>query len=145
MVEISPITSPEPVLDLFIRSNLEIAEDEFAEKEFLSGYQAKTQDGRIVGGCVLVLQKDHYVINGIAVEPEYRKENLASKMLSLCLEDAKKRGAKEVILVARAPGFFRKQGFLNVADGDVPEGLFDCLVCPQYKTECFPEIMKLRL
>ena len=145
MVKISPINDPDPIMDLFLRSDLEIQEDEFVERVFLKGYQAEDQEGRIIGGCALTEMDGHYIINGIAVDPEYRKTGVASEMLSRTLQDAKGMGAGEIILVARAPGFFRKNGFVNVPDEEVPEGLFDCLSCPQYQKQCFPEIMKRSL
>lgn len=145
MVKISPIDSPEPVLDLFIRSDLEIAENEFVDRIFLKGYKAENEEGTLIGGCALTETDGHYIINGIAVEPEYRKTHIATEMLSRCIADAKEMGAKEIILVARAPGFFRKNNFKNIPDEEVPQGIFDCLECPQYKTKCFPEIMGLPL
>ncbi|WP_130864125.1 GNAT family N-acetyltransferase [Bacilliculturomica massiliensis] len=145
MVKITPITDPAPVMELFMRSNLEIEEDEFERRVFLKGYKAENEEGVVIGGCALTEVDGHYIINGIAVDPEYRKTHIASDMLARCLEDARQMGAKEIILVARAPGFFRKNKFINVPDGEVPEGLFDCLSCPQYQKECFPEIMRLPL
>lgn len=145
MVKISPITDPAPVMDLFMRSDLEIEEDEFVRRQFLKGYKAENEKGEVIGGCALTVQEGHYIINGIAVDPEYRKTNIASELLSKTTADAKALGAEEMILVARAPGFFRKNGYENVPDSQVPQGLFDCLQCPQYKTRCFPEIMKRKL
>lgn len=142
MVKVSPIDNPAPVMDLFMRSNLEIEDDEFARRVFLKGYKAETEDGTVIGGCALTVADGHYIINGIAVEPEYRKTHIASEMLSRTMDDARAMGAKEIILVARAPGFFRKNNFVNVPDEEIPQGLFDCLSCPQYQKECFPEIMK---
>lgn len=145
MVKISPITDPAPVMELFMRSDLEIEDDEFVRRTFLKGYKAENEKGEVIGGCALTVQDGHYIINGIAVDPEFRKSNIATDMLERTMADAKEMGADEMILVARAPGFFRKNGYENVPDEKVPEGLFDCLSCPQYQKKCFPEIMKKKL
>lgn len=145
MVKISPIDEPRPVMELFQRSDLEIEDDEFVKRQFLKGYKAENQEGDVIGGCALTTVNGYYIINGIAVDPEYRKTQIASRMLEKTLGDAKALGADEIILVARAPGFFRKNGFINMAEGEVPKGIFDCLVCPQYQKKCFPEIMKKKL
>lgn len=145
MVTIQPIDRPDSVMELFMRSDLEIAEDEFVRNIFLKGYEATNERGEVIGGCALTEQDGYFIINGIAVDPEYRKTGVASKMLDLVTEDAKSMGAEEIVLVARAPGFFRKNGYANVPDHELPQGLFDCLECPQYQKRCFPEIMKKRI
>jgi ribosomal protein S18 acetylase RimI-like enzyme len=98
--------------------------------------------GRLIGGCVLALREDSFIIDGIAMEPEYRKLRLGKKLLGLAVGEAKSRGAGEMFLVARAPGFFRKQGFVTIPRGDAPN-FFECFTCPQYNRECFPEVMRL--
>lgn len=145
MVTVKPIESPDDVMELFLRSDLEMTEDEFDTRVFLKGYEAKNEKGEVIGGCALTEQDGHFIINGIAVDPAYRKTGVASEMLARTTEDARALGAEEIILVARAPGFFRKNGYENVPDPDIPEGLFDCQSCPQYRQRCFPEIMKKSL
>ena len=145
MVQYLPIDTPEPVMDLFTRNDLEISEEELAERVFLKGYKAENEKGEVIGGCMLTSKDGHFIINGIAVEPEFRKKNIATEMLDRTMADAKAMGAEEMILVARAPGFFRKNGYENVPDEEVPQGVFGCLECVQYQKQCFPEIMKRKL
>ena len=49
-----------------------------------------------------------------------------------------------VLLVARKPGFYKKLNFTVVPPEEAPQ-IFDCLGCPQFQTECFPEIMKYEI
>ena len=44
-------------------------------------------------------------------------------------------------LVARAPGFFAKHGFKEVAREDAPN-FFECFTCPQYGKTCHPQVMR---
>ncbi|MDR1247207.1 MAG: GNAT family N-acetyltransferase [Clostridiales Family XIII bacterium] len=99
--------------------------------------------GRLIGGCVLAVREGSFIIDGIAAEPEYREIKLGKKMLEMAVNEAKSRGANELFLVARAPDFFRKQGFVAVSREDAPN-FFECFTCPQYNTSCFPEVMRLR-
>ena len=45
-------------------------------------------------------------------------------------------------LVARAPEFFRKNGFVTIPREEAPN-FFECLTCPQYGKTCHPEVMKI--
>ena len=85
----------------------------------------KTDRHRLIGGFVLAERQGEFIVDGIAVDPEYR-------------------GGKRIFLVARAPGFFRKSGFVTVPREEAPN-FFECLTCPQYGVDCHPEVMRLDL
>ena len=91
----------------------------------------KTDRHRLIGGFVLAERQGEFIVDGIAVDPEYRKEKLGKALLDLGL-------------VARAPGFFRKSGFVTVPREEAPN-FFECLTCPQYGVDCHPEVMRLDL
>ncbi len=62
--------------------------------------------------------------------------------------DASRYGAptrrRRLFLVARAPEFFRRNGFVTVPRQDAPN-FFECLTCPQYAVSCHPEVMRIDL
>lgn len=130
----------EDLMGLFARNGLEISEEDPVPTDIVKGWKAELE-GRLIGGCVLSLREGDYIIDGIAVEQEYRSTMLGSKMLATALDEAKKRGAGSVYLVAKAPGFFRKQGFNTIEREEAPL-FFECFSCPQYLKNCFPEVMK---
>ncbi|MDO4552159.1 MAG: GNAT family N-acetyltransferase [Bacillota bacterium] len=132
------------LVEMFIRHGLEFSFDEPLPTDVVKCWKAE-EGGRQIGGCILALRGGKYVIDGISAEPEYRKQKVGSSLLALALEEAARRGGREVWLVARAPGFFRKNGFEARTPEETPEGLFDCPQCPQFQKECFPEIMQLFL
>ena len=66
---------------------------------------------------------------------------LGRALLRLGIEETVKRDGRRMYLVARAPGFFRKEGFETVDREDAPD-FFECLTCPQYGISCHPEVMK---
>ena len=104
----------------------------------------KTDRHRLIGGFVLAERQGEFIVDGIAVDPEYRKEKLGKALLDLGIAETRKRGGKRIFLVARAPGFFRKLGFETIAPQDAPN-FFECKQCPQYQVSCHPEVMKLTL
>ncbi|MDR1135907.1 MAG: GNAT family N-acetyltransferase [Clostridiales Family XIII bacterium] len=97
--------------------------------------------GKLVGACVLALREGEYIIDGIAVDAELRRVRLGEALLRTAIEEVGTLGGKSLFLVARAPGFFRKQGFVTVARDEAPN-FFECFGCPQYNSSCFPEVMK---
>lgn len=99
---------------------------------------------RLIGGFVLAERQGEFIVDGIAVDPEYRKEKLGKALLDLGIAETRKRGGKRIFLVARAPGFFRKSGFVTVPREEAPN-FFECLTCPQYGMDCHPEVMRLDL
>ena len=105
---------------------------------------AQTSRHRLIGGFVLAERQGEFIVDGIAVDPEYRKEKLGKALLDLGIAETRKRGGKRIFLVARAPGFFRKSGFVTVPREEAPN-FFECLTCPQYGVDCHPEVMRLDL
>ncbi|NLY70824.1 MAG: GNAT family N-acetyltransferase [Clostridiales bacterium] len=132
------------LVEMFIRHDLEFSIDEQLPTDIIQCWKAENDEGKLISGCVLAMRGGEYIIDGIATEPEYRKEKIAGKLLNLALEEAKKRGAKSVYLVAKAPGFFKKHGFKEISIEEVPQ-LFDCYSCPQFQISCHPEVMKINL
>jgi ribosomal protein S18 acetylase RimI-like enzyme len=104
---------------------------------------ARVGVGALIGGCVLALREGSFIIDGIAVDAGYRELRLGKKMLEIAVSEAKSRGSTELFLVARAPNFFRKQGFVTIPREDAPN-FFECFTCPQYNESCFPEVMLLK-
>jgi ribosomal protein S18 acetylase RimI-like enzyme len=157
-IEIESTEAYESLVEMFIRNGLEFSAEEETPTDLARCWEARAvpaagagastgtenTDGRLAGGCVLAMREGEYIIDGIAVEPEFRKQRVGERLLDRAVREAAARGGKRLYLVARAPGFFRGQGFVTIAREDAPN-FFECFSCPQYKTSCFPEVMRLDL
>jgi N-acetylglutamate synthase-like GNAT family acetyltransferase len=139
-----------PLIPFFIENDLEFEEgEEYEGDEIVRCWRADASgesenDSHLVGACVLARRGGEFICDGIAVDSAYRKDNLGRTLLDLLLKEAKDRGADRVFLVARAPGFFAKAGFVPVPREDAPE-FFECFTCPQYGKTCHPEVMRLNM
>ena len=131
------------LVDFFIRNDLEFSKEEPVSTDIIIGYEAYIGEA-LIGGCILARRQDEYIIDGIAVEPEYRNTDIGSRLLDRALAKAKADGGDTLFLVARAPGFFRKHNFSTIAREDGPL-FFECYTCPQFEKTCFPEVMKVKL
>ena len=97
------------------------------------------EEDKLIGGFVLARREGEFIVDGIAIDPAYRKCRLDRGV-----EETLKQGGRRIFLVARAPEFFRKQGFVTVAREEAPN-FFECLTCPQYGVSCHPEVMRMDL
>ena len=95
----------------------------------------------IAGACTLAFRQGEYIIDGIALALELRGTGGGTALLRTAEAEAAARGGTRIYLVARAPEFFRANGYVTVERGDAPE-FFECFGCDQYNKSCFPEVMK---
>jgi len=135
----------EALQELFIKNELEFSEEDPVPTDLVKSWRivdANETPEKLIGGLMLAKRQGDFIIDGIAIEPEYRKHNLGKKLLDEAIKEVKALSGDSIYLVARAPGFFRTQGFETVQKEDAPF-FYECLTCPQFGVSCYPEIMKL--
>lgn len=154
--KISVTDNYEELVPFFIENELEFSEDEPVPTDLVKCWEIRTDAqmdahpedgagaGKLIGAFVLAKREGEFIVDGIAIDPAYRKFKLGKTLLDRGIEETLKQGGKRIYLVARAPEFFRKQGFVTVNREDAPN-FFECLTCPQYGVSCHPEVMKLEL
>lgn len=147
VVRIKTTEDYDGLTDLFIRNQLEFSQEEPVETDILHCWALTAGQGEneaLIGGIALAKREGEYIIDGIAVEPLYRKLKLGKILLEKAVHEVKSLGGRKIFLVARAPEFFRKQGFITIPEEDAPN-FFECGSCPQYGKSCFPEVMVLNI
>ena len=133
----------EQLNELFIRNGLESQPETETATDLLKTWEARYGD-KLVGGAVLGFREGEFILDGIAVEDDFRGKNLGKRLLNKVLEEVGERGGKTLYLVARAPDFYRKAGFETVTRDEAPT-FFECGSCSQYQVSCFPELMRFIL
>lgn len=135
----------ERLVKFFVDNHLEFDGDEEVDTDIVKCFKITFGDEDfLVGGVVLASREGRYIIDGIAVDKEYRKLKVGEILLNKVIEEVKAMGGDAIYLVARAPGFFRKHGFIPV-NPDTAPNFFECKQCPQYQVTCHPEVMKLEI
>lgn len=134
----------EKLVPFFIKNELEFTEEDAEEvpTDLVKCWQITDGDGRLVGAFVLARREGEFICDGIAINEELRGTGLGSRLLELGIEETVKQGGNRMFLVARAPEFFRKNGFVTVPRQEAPN-FFECLTCPQYGVSCHPEVMRI--
>ena len=145
--KISVTEDYEKLVPFFIENDLEFSEEEPVPTDLVKCWQITRtgEDGeKLIGAFVLAKREGEFIVDGIAIDPRYRKFKLGKTLLEKGIQETLERGGRRIFLVARAPGFFRKLGFVTVGREDAPN-FFECLTCPQYGVDCHPEVMRLDL
>ena len=135
----------ETLVKFFIENELEYAEDDEVPTDLIKCWKAVDSiDGRLVGACVLAKREGRFICDGIATDISVRGKRLGEELLNILINEAKSLGAEAIYLVARAPGFFAKHGFVLVPREGAPT-FFECFSCPQFGTTCAAAVMRLSL
>lgn len=134
----------EVLVKFFVENQLEFDGDEEVDTDIIKCFKIMDEEGGLAGGAVLAEREGKYIIDGIAVDEKYRMNKLGKQLLDRVVEEVKALDGDSLYLVARAPGFFRRNGFEPVSE-EVAPNFFECKYCPQYKVSCHPEIMKLEI
>lgn len=135
----------ERLVKFFVENELEFDGDEEVDTDIVRCWKVTHgPDGDLIGGVVLAKREGEYIIDGIAVDRLYRKMKVGDILLKKVVKTVKELGGDRIYLVARAPEFFRKNGFVTVDPAEAPN-FFECRYCPQYQTSCHPEVMRLEI
>jgi amino-acid N-acetyltransferase len=96
----------------------------------------------LVGAIVLERLGELDTVNWLAVAEEHRGHGVAGRLYAAAEREALARGMRRLWVTARAPGFFRAQGFAPVPPGAEHDILLgDCPACPQYGHGCEPRAL----
>lgn len=130
-------------LNAFYAANdLEITEDAPVSTDTLKSWTVYEGEPSVLAAAsTLAYRQNEYIIDGIAVDPAFRGREYGTALLDAVKAEVKSRGGSRIYLVARAPEFFRANGYETVKREDAPE-FFECFGCEQYGVSCFPEVMK---
>lgn len=134
----------ERLVKFFVKNGLEFDGDEEVDTDIIECFKMVDPKDNLVAGAVLAKREGEFIIDGIAVDPTFRKFGLGKVLLKKVESEVKNLGGDSIALVARAPEFFRKNDFEKV-DPDTAPNFFECKQCPQYQKNCFPEVMRLNM
>lgn len=92
------------------------------------------KDGTVIGCCALhIIWEDLAEIRSLAVQEEYQKQGMGSKLVNACLEEAKYMGVKKVFVLTEIPNFFKKIGFKEIDKTLLPHKIWsDCIKCVKF-------------
>ncbi len=77
------------------------------------------KNGKVVGCvCLDVYSKKLAEIRSLAVDPVFTGGGIGGKLVERCVEQAKKKGVLEVMVITSQEAFFKKSGFYYTLPGE---------------------------
>ena len=88
----------------------------------------------IQGVCGLgICWDDLAEIRSLAVTEDQQGKGSGSRLVEMCLKEARSLGLKRVFVLTYVPGFFKMLGFNEVDKSILPHKIWsDCLKCPKF-------------
>ncbi len=92
------------------------------------------KDKKIIATCALcIFGEDLGEIRSLAVRENYHKMGLGTKLVKVCIKEAKELGLKKIFTLTYQVEFFKKLGFKVVDKETLPQKIWkDCLYCPKF-------------
>ncbi len=88
----------------------------------------------LLGTCAVhICWEDLAEIRSLTVLEEERRKGIGSKLVKVCLGEAKQLGIRKVFALTYEPSFFQKFGFAIVDKATLPHKVWsDCLKCVKF-------------
>ncbi|MFH1440608.1 MAG: N-acetyltransferase [Candidatus Omnitrophota bacterium] len=92
------------------------------------------ENKKIVGCSALhICWEDLAEIKSLAVEGKKQRQSIGTHLVTACIEEAKKLGAKKIFALTYKPDFFRKFGFRRIKHSELPHKVWaECINCPKF-------------
>lgn len=102
--------------------------------EGIRDYFVVRKEGRVIACAALqVTWVDLAEIRSLAVDEQAQSQEIGSKLVQACLEEAKELGIPRVFCLVRKPAFFEKHGFQLIDKKELPQKVWaDCYRCPKF-------------
>jgi amino-acid N-acetyltransferase len=123
---------------LFIREGLEVGNEPVSSR-FIRILAYKKED--YLAGASLGRRGEYLIVDSIAVDASLHGQGIGKRLMKELLHDLPYD--EDLYLMAKAPGFFKKLGFEDLAIEQCPP-VFGCLDCEKQGVTCFPQAMVLR-
>ena len=129
----------------FYRENLLEVSDNIVSEDGAVVSFVLEKESKILAAATLSHRLGIYILDYIAVDSSLRRDGVGAKILGEILKEARILGANKVYLTAKAPKFFKSQGFYEGS----PKGInmnADCVGCPEYNNGCtkLPMVIDLK-
>lgn len=101
------------------------------------------ENGNLIAAVTCSEVESTFIIEAIAVSEQYERQHIGTELLNFTINKLQAMSANNIILNAKNPILFEKNGFTIISRDEVPVDSYSyCFECPDYQVNCFPNIMK---
>lgn len=123
------------LINNFARKNLMLARSLNEIYENLRDFWVYAKNNKILGCCAL-----HFIgwenlaeIKSLAVSKSEQHRGIGTQLISACLDEAKKIGAKKAFVLTYIPGYFKRFGFKKTSHAKLPHKIWaECIYCTKF-------------
>ncbi len=128
------------LIPFYISRGIELT-DKFENQPVLSYVVLK--DGEQIAAITCSEINSTFIIEAIAVSKQYERQHIGTALLNFTITKLEEMGADNIILNAKNPILFAKNGFEIISKDEVPVDSYSyCFECSDYQVNCFPKIMQ---
>ena len=92
------------------------------------------KEDKILGACAFhIIWENLAEVSSLAVREEAQGSGIGAQLVRNCLDEAEKFGIEQVFVLTYQADFFRKQGFRDIDNKELPHKIWgDCIHCPKF-------------
>ncbi len=140
MINIIEYKNHNNLISFYLSRGIEISE-EFENPPIIS--YIIEEKGNLIAAVTCSEVNGTFIIEAIAVSKQYERRHIGTELLNFTINKLKSMGDNNIILNAKNPILFEKNGFMVISKDEVPIDSYSyCFDCPDYQVSCFPKIMK---
>jgi amino-acid N-acetyltransferase len=131
---IKDIKSIQALINGFARQDLMLPRSLNELYDNLRDFWVWEERGKVLGCCALhICWQDLVEVKSLAVARASQHKGIGTQLVGVCLEEAKRMGARKAFTLTYKPEFFRKLGFRRVKHADLPHKVWaECINCPKF-------------
>ncbi|MGR3317646.1 MAG: N-acetyltransferase [Candidatus Anammoxibacter sp.] len=128
------VESIQKLINGFASENLMLPRSLSEIYENLRDYNVYVDDNTVTGCAALhIYWKDLAEIRSIAVNKASQRNGIATKLIEICIEEAKSLSIKKMFVLTYLPAFFEKYGFSRITKEDLPHKIWtECVRCHKF-------------
>ena len=132
--EIKDIKHIHNLIDTFAKQDLMLPRSLNELYDNIRDFWIFEENKKIIGCSALhICWQDLAEIKSLAVETKRQGKSIGTQLVIMCIEEAKKLGAKKLFALTYRPKFFRKFGFRRIKHSDLPHKVWaECINCPKF-------------
>lgn len=132
--KIGDIKQIQVLINYFAKQDLMLPRSLNELYENLRDFWVMQEKNKIVGCCALHISWDDLVeIKSLAVAKNKQRKGTGRQLLSACIEEAKKIGARRIFVLTYKPDYFKKFGFKRIKNTALPHKIWaECINCCKF-------------
>jgi amino-acid N-acetyltransferase len=132
--QVKDIKQIQELINGFARQDIMLARSLNELYENIRDFWVKEEKGKVSGCAALHISWDDLAeIKSVAVAKRSQGRGFGRQLISACLEEASRLGAKKVFVLTYKPEYFRKFGFKRVAHSSLPHKVWaECINCCKF-------------